>query len=202
MLDCSIITDCAREIDRNLIKCSDADPRFYFQIGYYILDICKKQFLKLKVEQEELDHAIKSCYEKMYDFISPRDMIAMIFEEICLMIEWIREQKRDQVKKPIREAKRFIAQNYDRNCSLEDIARYVKLSPVYLSALFKKETGLNITAYLTEVRIENAKHLLCETEMSIVQISDAVGYTDSRHFSKVFQKNVGMKPSQYRKLYQ
>lgn len=84
---------------------------------------------------------------------------------------------------------------------LEDLAEIVGLNPVYFSVLFKKETGINFSMYLVNVRMEKAKELLCNTNETVAAIGDKVGYKDSRYFSQIFTKQVGIKPVLYRKLH-
>ena len=84
--------------------------------------------------------------------------------------------------------------------SLNDVAAEVNLNPVYLSVLFKKETGTNFKDYLTGVRIDTAKSLLRKKE-SLAEVAEKVGYKDAKYFSKLFTRVVGVNPTQYRKLY-
>ena len=84
---------------------------------------------------------------------------------------------------------------------LEDIAAVVELNPVYFSVLFKKETDMNFSAYLLNVRMEKAKEKLCTTNETIAAIGESVGYRDPRYFSQTFTKTVGVKPALYRKLH-
>lgn len=102
--------------------------------------------------------------------------------------------------RPLRKATKFIKKNYNKQITVEKIAEAVSLSPVYFSHLFKKQTGKNVTDYIAEYRMEEAKKLLFDTEMSIYEIASAVGFQDQRYFSKRFKQMVGMKPSDYRKL--
>ena len=81
------------------------------------------------------------------------------------------------------------------------MASLVNLNPVYFSVLFKKETGMNFSAYLVEVRIQQAKRLIRTGNETIAAIGEMVGYKDYRHFSQVFTRTVGIKPALYRKLH-
>ena len=103
--------------------------------------------------------------------------------------------------KPIRQARKYMEDHYDEKIVLEDLAEIVGLNPVYFSVLFKKETGINVSAYLLNIRIEKAKEFLCNTNETIAAIGDRVGYKDSRYFSQIFTKQVGVKPALYRKLH-
>ena len=89
--------------------------------------------------------------------------------------------------------------NFDKHLTLDSVASHVYVSPSYLSTLFKKETGVNFSEYVTNVRMENAKRLLDDAKYTIAQISEMVGYKDVKHFSSVFQKYYQVSPAQYRK---
>lgn len=110
-------------------------------------------------------------------------------------------KKENQENRPIRLVKQYMQEHLGDQISLEDMARLVYLSPVYLSTLFKKETGMTFTNYLIEVRIEQTKKLLKTTSLGIAEIARMVGYKDVKHFSKLFIKLVGIKPVKFRKFY-
>ncbi len=103
--------------------------------------------------------------------------------------------------KPINEAIRFIKENYSGQISLEDAARAANVSSPYLSRIFKDEVGMGFLEYLTAIRIEVAEKLLAESSLAIRDIALKVGYPDEKYFSKLYKKNTGIKPSEYRKIY-
>lgn len=103
--------------------------------------------------------------------------------------------------RPIRLAKQYIQTHYNEQISLEEVSDQVGLSLNYFSALFKKKTGEGFAKYVIRIRIEKAKGLLQETNLSISEICFKVGYTDLTHFTQNFKKVTGLNPSQYRKLY-
>ena len=98
-------------------------------------------------------------------------------------------------------AKEYIRKNYNKDIRLADVAEQVYLSPTYFSAIFKRETGMNFNEYLTEYRIEMAKEFLKNLEYKVTEVGEQVGYEDSKYFSKIFRKMVGISPRDYRKLY-
>ena len=73
------------------------------------------------------------------------------------------------------------------------------LSPGYLSRLFKKEVGQNLSTYIQNVRVEQAKVLLQSTNLKIFEIADEVGINDPVYFSKTFKKITGHRPNEFRK---
>ncbi len=98
----------------------------------------------------------------------------------------------------IREALAYIDSHFSDQFSLDDLAVYVSMNKSYFSHLFSKETGMNFTDYLEQVRIFKAQILLRDTSDSIASISEQVGYTSQSYFSKAFKKNTGITPNTYR----
>ncbi len=109
--------------------------------------------------------------------------------------------KQNQQTRPIRAAKKYILAHLERDLTLETIAMQVNLNPVYFSILFKNEEGVNYSKYLLSVRLNKAKEKLKNTSLLISHIAEIVGYKDPKHFSKVFKKEVGITPQEYRKLH-
>ena len=96
------------------------------------------------------------------------------------------------------KAAHFIVKNYQNNISLEDVSRYVHLSPEYFSKKFKQDTGIGFREYLIKIRLQHAVKLLLTTDMSITEIAFSCGFNSSNYFSNTFTKNIGMPPLRYR----
>jgi two-component system response regulator YesN len=88
--------------------------------------------------------------------------------------------------------------NYDKDISLESIAKHVYLSPSYFSLLFKQVTGTNYVEYLNAIRIGRACELLKDIRYKIYEIAYKTGFRDEKYFSFIFKKVTGMSPSQFR----
>jgi len=97
---------------------------------------------------------------------------------------------------------KFIDEKYADEISLESIASEVFITPGYVSILFKQVLGVNFVDHLQKVRSKKACELLADVRLRIYDISCKVGYKDEKYFSQVFRKNIGMTPSQYRKMIQ
>ena len=93
----------------------------------------------------------------------------------------------------------YLQEHLSEEVSLSVLAEEFHLSPQYISQLFKSEIGVNFLAYLTNIRMEQAKKLLLSTSLSIAEVSEQSGYGDYRVFTKVFKKSEGVTPSQYRR---
>jgi len=108
----------------------------------------------------------------------------------------------EQNSKIIEEALLYIHSNYSKQILLEDVASHVNLHPVYLSRLFKSETGKTFKRILTEIRIDKAKELLVGTlDSKVYEISEMIGYEKPRYFSSLFKTMTGLTPLEYREKY-
>ena len=116
-------------------------------------------------------------------------------------MDTIEELQKNREKKPIQEAKRMIEECYRDQITLSDISDALGLSAPYFSALFKAETGVTVSQYITNIRINEAKRLLLVSQEPIANIAVRVGYSDEKYFMRVFKKEVGLTISEYRRLY-
>lgn len=96
------------------------------------------------------------------------------------------------------KTKRYIEAYYAEDLNRERIAGHVFISPSYLSRIFQVCTGYSLIEYLTKIRIDQAKKLLRETQIPVIEISRQVGYQSPQYFSRVFKKKEGIPPIEYR----
>jgi AraC family transcriptional regulator len=92
----------------------------------------------------------------------------------------------------------YIHENLDRNITLTELSNVVNMSPHYFATLFKQSTGQSPHQYITKCRIETAKHLLAKQELTIVEISQQVGFQNQSHFTRIFRQHVKTTPKIYR----
>ena len=104
-----------------------------------------------------------------------------------------------QEQRPIAGLTRYVQEHLAEEISLSVLAEQFHLSSQYISQLFKSEIGVNFLAYLTNVRMEQAKKLLLSSDLPIAEVAERSGYGDYRVFTKVFKKSEGITPSQYRR---
>ena len=83
---------------------------------------------------------------------------------------------------------------------LEKIAVEFNTTPKYFSNYFKKEFSLGFSEYLTNLRISQAKKLLCETDKPLNAVSEEVGYLNQATFAAAFKKVKGLPPGKYREI--
>ena len=130
-----------------------------------------------------------NCLDSLLDWINE------CVETTCT---YIVNLKKSSGKKVIDKIIHFINNNYYLNINLNDLGAKYFLNSNYLCQLFKNEIGENFTEYLTQIRIEKAKELLNNTDLKSYKVAELVGYNNPRYFSEVFQKIVGVTPTNYR----
>lgn len=92
----------------------------------------------------------------------------------------------------------YINSNYMKNISLSDLSENFGISECYLSRNFRKVTGFYFSEYLNTTRINMAKKLLDETNLTITRISEETGYNTITHFGRMFKNLTGVSPKKYR----
>ena len=92
----------------------------------------------------------------------------------------------------------YLKAHLSEEISLRKLAEYFHLTPNYIGQVFKDKIGVNYQAYLTNLRMEEAKSLLLTTQKPVSEISELVGYSDYRIFSRTFKKIEKVPPTQYR----
>ena len=99
---------------------------------------------------------------------------------------------------PVGRARTIIHERFAESLSLASIASEIYVSSYYLSHLFRRSLGVTFLDYLTNYRLQKARQLLECSNCSIETVAQQVGYADTRHFSKLFKRKIGLSPSQYR----
>ena len=99
----------------------------------------------------------------------------------------------------VSKVKAYLHSHYKEHIGVNTIAERLNITPNYLSRLFREQTGMRLTDYLTQMRMEIAKALLRVQGNSVKFVADEVGYFNAKHFANVFMKVVGLTPSEYRK---
>lgn len=136
---------------------------------------------------------------QLTDFQSPEELMDWV-EKRCLRLqEMLRCQRSYTTTRTVDKAREYIQQNYAScDLSVEVLCDHLHLSSAYFSTLFKRETGMSFTAYVTKVRMEEAARLLRETDEKTYLIAEQIGYQDPNYFSYVFKRYFNTRPSKYR----
>ncbi|GIQ69625.1 hypothetical protein XYCOK13_24490 [Xylanibacillus composti] len=104
----------------------------------------------------------------------------------------------DQNRSLIQRIHQFIETNLEKDVSLQSISEAVGLHPSYVSKVYREETGLTLSDYLLQYRLEYSAELLRNTDCKVYEVSSRVGYQTPHYFIKLFKKAYGMTPQQFR----
>ena len=102
-------------------------------------------------------------------------------------------------KQKIQQAVAYIRENFDKDLNMAVVSNHISMNYSLFSFVFKQYTGSNFVNFLKDIRIEEAKRLLEETDMKVIDISMKVGYENEKHFMKIFKAACGVSPTEYRK---
>lgn len=143
-------------------------------------------FLVDNIENEETDMAEKvlrmDTFDEIQDFINKK----------------IASHVRSSDNFLVNKAVSYLKEHYKEQISLSSLAAYMELSESYMSRLFNKEIGENISSYINHLRLTEAKYLLKNTNMKIYEIALEIGYSSTTAFHIVFKKSEGITPAEYR----
>ena len=133
------------------------------------------------------------------DFSSLEELGRWLGERCLKLHDLLGRQRTDSAWRLVEQAKEYIAGHYtDERLSVESLCAHIHLSPTYFSTLFKREVGMSFTAYVTQVRMDEAARLLRESDEKTYRIAERTGYSDPNYFSYVFKRRYGVSPSKFR----
>jgi YesN/AraC family two-component response regulator len=151
-------------------------------------------YLLKPVHKKKLIEAVEKAL-KVNETREHEGLIKRIVDESLLEVEK-REYAHDS---PIQKAMAYVTENIKEKLSLKTVAKYVHLNASYFSVLFKEQTNMTFSEYVTRRRLQMAKNLLVGSNLPITDIAEEVGYQTSKYFIKMFKDFEGITPSQYRK---
>ena len=152
----------------------------------------------MRVQCREILSGLNVEHE-IVSFASAEELGAWCLERCLRMQSQIRRQRTDTAGKTMEMAKEYIHSHYgESDLSVEKICEYLHLSAAYFSTLFKRETGMSFTAFVTVVRMDAAAERLRNTQDKTYLIAQACGYEDPNYFSYVFKRHFGVTPTRFR----
>lgn len=165
----------------------------------YLKFICSEVMKVLYEEMDDLDESrLKESVEHIYLTNSLNEIFREMENSISEFTSSLKK-KENRNRSDVEKIKNYICRNYGEDLSVDSLADKVFLSPGYLSYIFKKETGENLSRFIKECRIEKAKELLLQSNMKIVQICKIVGFKNVSYFCQNFKEYCGTSPERYRR---
>ncbi len=195
-------TDKIEEVNKFLVKIlyktkqGQIEPDYFMEIMNELVDkICNNYKNVLNFDGEEIDNL-----KKVYAY----DNASIYYETIYEWIEKINERLLSEYddyknKQKVQRAIGYIQENYSKDLNMAVVSNYISMNYSLFSYVFKQFTGMNFVNYLKDIRMKEAKRLLEETDKKIIEISNAVGYENEKHFMKIFKSSTGVSPTEFRK---
>ena len=159
----------------------------YDELKILLSEILCEYVQKLEDYDEEIEELLRTL---LYHLINNFHYLTHEKEEL--------KEKTEQLDRYHRIAK-YIFNNYNNNITLQEIAKKEFLSPHYLSHEIKYATGYSFTDLINLTRVEESIKLLLDSDMSISEISEEIGFSHVRYYNKNFKVYYGCTPLQYRK---
>lgn len=150
-------------------------------------------------------------FEEIFNTLSKNLTMNNIYYSITSLFHFLGSMKflgeyRDSIKlvsknkDQVDELIHFMHENIEQQLTLDQFAKLSGLSVSHLSLLFQRKTSCSPLQYLKHIRMQKACQLLDYTDMKIIQISPKVGFSDALYFTRIFKKETGMSPKEYRAL--
>lgn len=161
-----------------------------FEFAKKAVDYNLDAYLLKPAREEEILQVIQTCLERRVI----RDQLP------SRHTEHVSRTSLESSKSAVVKVKEYIDENSHLPVTLKELADLVHFSPTYLSRLFHQEQGITLKSYVNKKRLENARYLLTNSDISINQIAAQCGFPNISHFNRLFKQQIGNAPLEYRNL--
>lgn len=193
-------------IDKSLKRCRsflDLINHYLIRINYTSLE--KKPTDVIFHDDNQIILNIISRMQREYENKKPGYVELLrcyLIEIIICTTRTIYKSREEFIKDDlIGRIKEYVEKYYMNPITLYDIGKMLNFSVSYMSRKFKRDTGLTFVAYLQKKRMEQSGRLIANTDKKFGEIAELVGYRDIKFFNKVFKKQWGMTPGEFRRIY-
>ena len=165
---------------------------------------------KIKAPVQRQEAILLLANRMLYEFENQtplgRSLFLTLLAELLVSLQRYRsgEEENDGSEDPargrMREVAAYLCEHAREQITLTEVAAHFAVSPSHLSRVFHQETGFGVREYLVHYRIRQACDLLLNSGLSVTQIADQCGFSDSNYFGDAFKKATGLSPREYRKL--
>jgi AraC-like DNA-binding protein/mannose-6-phosphate isomerase-like protein (cupin superfamily) len=147
---------------------------------------------------------MRTLFEMVYaEFTANRprsaELISCYLQTIFLQVLQHFSQPPREVTSLVERSLGYIHEHYSRDFDIDELASQVAVSPSYLFRLFKKKMQVTPMHYRNTVRIDKAKLLLADHQLTVDDVAERVGFEDPKYFARVFRELTGLTPSGYRR---
>ena len=159
--------------------------------------LLRKAIEPSKVHPYYID-AISSKYSRIIEEANevPNEMMWQMTRDYCA---YVRRYSLKEYSPAVQKVMNYVNLNVAEPLTLKNLAAMCFISPSYLSALFKQETGSTLIDYINTQRVNRAAQLLVQNNHTIAAVAEEVGILDVNYFTKIFKKTLGVTPTRYRR---
>lgn len=180
----------------------DADYQKYQQI----IEELKKIFAKRSIDSPQIRHAIAEFIFVSLEIpvdvhFSPQSLLEALMNQGEILLKQIASKDKQQYVDLATKVCSIVEKHYMEDIGIGKIAEQLFVTPNYLSSIFRQKVGITFMEYLTRSRMLKAKELLLISETKVQQVAIKVGYSSSRHFSRLFKEFTGFYPSEFQVKY-
>lgn len=170
-----------------------------------LIAYCKKLLMKLSEAAEYLKPEIReglaaSIAESLDEVHAIEQLQAVIAGRLADIAAAITEARRDSKETVIFKCLAYMEEHYMEDLSLESVSAVFHFNSSYFCHYFKSKLNINFSQYLTQIRLTKAKELLELSNDKIYQVAGRLGYQDAKYFNRVFKKEFGLTPEEYRSI--
>ncbi len=177
-------------------------PAYAYMLTLHILKISMQTLRELMPIDRETYEMSLHFEEQVDNFASVSALNAHAKHAVLALCEKYQEFQETGITSTVWKICTYIREHYMEDITLSELGYQVDRNPYYLSARFSSEMGVTISAFVTSLRMQKARELLSTTDMTVAQVGQKVGFSDSKYFSRVFCKQTGQSPGAYRKAVQ
>lgn len=173
----------------------------FISVSGYKAEAPESYFAKLAKNYGFAPAMLSAAYHTLKAQIPTDRELDTLLMPLCYMLESA-YRKTNCVTQPTSFAQQvlqYVNRCRSQNITSEDICKHFSCSRSYMSTQFNRFAGKTLRQYLNELRINDAKILLKNTDLSVTEIAFSVGFNNSNYFSDLFKKEVGKSPLQFRK---
>jgi YesN/AraC family two-component response regulator len=157
---------------------------------------------QIKLSSKEIELEKMDLFRSMVQCETIAEIEAEILSFLTSVCVYLQSKKKSHNTDLRDEIKSYVMENlHDNNLSLTMISVHFNINPSYLSRFFKEQFGDNLIDFISQQRIEHAKLLLRDGNMSINEVLEKAGFANNNTFTRVFRRYENMTPSQYKQMF-
>lgn len=165
-----------------------------------IINVVYKSIHLIEETDRDYSKLLSMCDIKRLSqkYLTIEEMMKILKNYCMYIVQYVSELRNNKSKGILYEIELYIKSHFCESLTIKEIAEHFYINSVYLGQIFAKTYGMGINEYLHKLRIEEAKHLLEQTDMKLNEIANKVGYLNYSRFVKKFEQYTRMKPFEYK----